>query len=78
MVSIHRMNDAGDDWERVNTLLLSEQEGPLATGTKFYEMRDEGGLDELVVQDPGESVYSLASSALSKYDAILRCKKKEE
>lgn len=78
MVSIHRMNDDGDDWDHVKTLVLSEQEGPLATGTKFYEMNDEGDMNELVVQDPGESVYSLASSALSKYDAILRCKKKEE
>lgn len=78
MVTIHRMDDAGDDWGHVKTLVLSEQEGPLATGTKFYEMNDEGDMNELVVQDPGESVYSLASSALSKYDAILRCKKKEE
>jgi len=78
MVSIHRMNDDGDDWDHVKTLVLSEQEGPLATGTKFYEMGDEGDLNELVVRDPGESVYALASSALNKYDAVERCKKKED
>lgn len=77
-VTIHRLNDAGDQLEMIKALVLSEQEGPLATGTKFYEMQDEGVLDELVVMDPGESVYALASSALSKYDAVLRQEKKEE
>ena len=74
-VTVLRVNEVMDEAEHIKTLVLSEQEGPLATGTKFYEMRDEGSLDELVVQDPGESVYALASSALSKYDAVERCKK---
>lgn len=74
-VTVRRVNEVKDEAEHIKTLVLSEQEGPLATGTKFYEMRDEGSLDELVVQDPGESVYALASSALSKYDAVERCKK---
>ena len=77
-ITIRRLDDHLAEAEHIKTLVLYEQEGPLATGTKFYEMRDEGGLDELVVQDPGESVYALASSALSKYDAVERCKKKED
>lgn len=77
-VTIRRLNDAGDEAEHLKTLVLSEQEGPLATGTKFYEMHDEGDLHELVVQDPGESVYALASNALDKYDHIRRCLKKED
>jgi len=77
-VTIHQLNDAGDTLRLVKTLVLTEQEGPLATGTTFYEMGDEGDLNELVVRDPGESVYALASSALNKYDAVERCKKKED
>lgn len=77
-VTIRRVDDPHEGAEHIKTFVLYEQEGPLATGTKFYEMRDEDGLNELVVQDPGESVYALASSALSRYDAVERCKKKED
>lgn len=74
-ITIERLNEETGEPENVKTLSLIEQEGPLQTGTKFYEMVGTDGLIELVVQDPGESVFTLAASAWEKYDHITRTKK---
>jgi hypothetical protein len=71
-ITIERLNEETDEVELVKTLTLIEQEGPLKTVTKFYEMVGSDGLNDLVVQDPGESVFVLASSGWSKYDRITR------
>jgi hypothetical protein len=36
-----------------------------------------GGLDELVVQLPGESVFALAANAWMKYDYVMKMREKE-
>lgn len=74
-ITIERLNEETNEPELVKTLTLIEQEGPLKTGTKFYEMVGSDGLNDLVVQDPGESVFALAASAWEKYDYNM--KKKE-
>ena len=71
-LTIERLNEETGEPELVKTFTLIEQEGPLKTGTKFYEMVDADGLNDLVVQDPGESVFVLASSAWIKYDRITK------
>lgn len=73
-LTIERLNEETGEPECIIRLTLIEQEGPLQTGTKFYEMTNSDGLNELVVQDPGESVLTLAASAWEKYDHIMRKK----
>jgi len=71
-LTIERLNEETGEPECIIRLTLIELEGPLQTGTKFYEMRTVDGPGGLVVQDPGESVLVLASSAWSKYDRITK------
>ncbi|HRR54325.1 MAG TPA: hypothetical protein P5290_03170, partial [Candidatus Methanomethylicus sp.] len=72
------MNNYGDEREDLKTIALTEQEGALQTGTRFYSMTDYDGLDELVVQLPGESVFALAANAWMKYDYVMKMREKEQ
>jgi len=76
-IRIERMNDEADEREDLKTIALTEQEGALQTGTRFYSMTDYDGLDELVVQLPGESVFALAANAWMKYDYVMKMREKE-
>lgn len=73
-LTIERLNEETGEPECINRLTLIEQAGPLKTGTKFYQMINADGLNELVVRDPGESVFALAASAWEKYDHATRMK----
>ena len=77
-IRIERLNEEADEREDLKTIALTEQEGALQTGTRFYSMTDYDGLDELVVQLPGESVFALAANAWMKYDYVMKMREKEQ
>ena len=77
-IRIERLNEEADEREDLKTIALTEQEGALQTGTRFFSMTDYDGLDELVVQLPGESVFALAANAWMKYDYVMKMREKEQ